>query len=81
MAFAPGDWVRLARRPQWADRMPPETQQIIDACVGKVFRIGEVAAGGLYVLDVSDEIDARFGGCLNDLRVEAEFLEPANGPP
>jgi hypothetical protein len=76
MRFAVGERVRLARRPAWADRMPPETQRIIDHCVGKTFRIDDIAPGDLYVLDVSVEVDARFGGFANDLRVEAEYLEP-----
>jgi len=29
----------------------------------------------LFVLDVSHDIDQRFGGLMNDLRLEAEFLE------
>jgi len=36
--------------------------------------------GELHVLDVSREIDGRLGGYLNDLRVEAEYLELV-GPP
>jgi len=27
------------------------------------------------VLNVSEDVDARFGGYLNDLRVEVEYLE------
>jgi hypothetical protein len=77
MRFAVGDRVRLARRPAWTDQMPLRTQQVIDHCIGKTFRIDELAPGDLYVLDVSDEIDARFGGYLNDLRIEAAYLEPA----
>jgi hypothetical protein len=30
---------------------------------------------GLVVLDVSGDIDSRFGGFANDLRVEREFVE------
>lgn len=83
MAFAVGDWVRLIRRPAWAEGMQLQVQQVIDACVGGAFRIDDVAPGPqgeLYVLLLGEDIDARFGGFMNDLRVEAEYLEPAAPP-
>jgi hypothetical protein len=55
--------------------VPSETQRIIEFCVGRVYSIVEIDENGLYVLDVSSDIDSRFGGRFNDLRVEAEFLE------
>jgi hypothetical protein len=61
--------------------MPPETRRVIDHCVGKAFRIAGIEDGVLYVLDVSGEVDARFGGFANDVRVEDEYLEPADASP
>jgi hypothetical protein len=78
--FRVGDWVRLTGRPPWTDQMPLETRRVIDHCVGKIFRIDDLAPGDLYVLDVSAEVDARFGGFANDLRVESDYLEPAAPP-
>jgi hypothetical protein len=80
MSFRVGDWVRLARRPPWAAALPAESQRVIDFCVGRVFRIDDIAPGDLYVLDVSADVDARFEGFGNDLRVEADHLEPAVPP-
>ena len=34
-----------------------------------------VDSRGLVVLDGSGDIDKRFGGKMNDIRLEAEFLE------
>lgn len=39
------------------------------------YRIEEIDSRGLFVLDVSADIDDRFGGRMNDIRLEAEFLE------
>ena len=62
--------------------MPPETRRVIEHCVGKAFRIDRIEEDGvLYVLDVSGEVDARFGGFANDVRVEDEYLEPADASP
>jgi hypothetical protein len=44
-------------------------------CFGRIYRIEEIDGQGLLVLDVSADIDHRFGGFMNDIRLEAEFLE------
>ena len=61
--------------------MPLETRRVIEHCVGKAFRIDGIVHGVLCVLDVSDEVDACFGGFMNDLRVEGEYLEPVDASP
>jgi hypothetical protein len=35
---------------------------------------------GQLVLDVSAEVDPRFGGYMNDIRVEPEYVAPAMPP-
>jgi len=37
--------------------------------------VQEVTPDGHLVLDVHDEVDAMFGGYLNDIRVEPEFVD------
>lgn len=44
-------------------------------CLGRTYRVDELDSQGLFVLDVSADIDHRFGGFMNDIRLEAEFLE------
>jgi hypothetical protein len=44
-------------------------------CLGRAYRVSEIDANGLLVLDVSEDIDHRFGGFKNDIRLEAEFVE------
>jgi hypothetical protein len=48
---------------------------VFQFCLGRIYRVAEIDKHGLFGLDVSADIDRRFGGCLNDLRLEAEFLE------
>jgi len=44
-------------------------------CFGKSYLVQEVTPDGHLVLDVHDEVDAMFGGYLNDIRVEPEFVD------
>lgn len=44
-------------------------------CLGRSYRVSEVEANGLLVLDVSGDVDRLFGGFGNDLRVEPCFVE------
>jgi hypothetical protein len=39
------------------------------------YRVEEIDSHGHFVLDVSPDIDHRFGGYLNDIRLDAEYLE------
>jgi len=57
--------------------LPEESQTVFRFCVGRTFLIEEVDPNGLLVLDVSREVDERFGGTHNDIRVEATWVEPA----
>ena len=61
--------------PEWVGSLPEESRRVFEFCVGRIYTVEEVDELGLFVLDVSGDIDWRFGGCRNDIRVEAEFLE------
>ncbi|MDB6004837.1 MAG: hypothetical protein JWR15_1824 [Prosthecobacter sp.] len=41
----------------------------------RTYRIEEIDCHGLFVLAVGADMDKRFGGLMNDIRFEAEFLE------
>ena len=71
----PGDMVQFCKMPEWVDNLPRKSQRVFRACLGKTFRIDEIDSQGLFVLDVSHEIDKRFGGYMNDIRLEAEYLK------
>jgi hypothetical protein len=46
-------------------------------CQGRIYRVDEIDRNGLMVLDVSADIDHRFGGFMNDIRLEREYLREA----
>ncbi len=48
-------------------------------CVGKIFPVDGYTEEGDVILDVSAEVDDRFGGYANDLRVEPEYLDFVDG--
>ena len=70
-----GSTVKFARMPSWADELPDESRCVFLFCLGKSYRVSEVDEHGHFVLDVSGDIDHRFGGFANDIRLEAEFLQ------
>ena len=72
----PGDRVTFSIRPDWVDLLPAESRQVFEACLGRTYCISEIDENGLVVLDVSEDIDRRFGGFMNDLRLEAKYLTP-----
>ncbi len=69
-----GSKVKFAVMPPWATSLPEESQRVFRFCLGKTYSVGEIDAHGLYVLDVSVDIDHRFGGYMNDIRMEQEYL-------
>ena len=71
----PGSRVRFAKMPEWAAKLPDQSRNVFEFCLGRTYRVEEVDSQGLFVLDVSGDIDGRFGGFMNDIRLEAEFLE------
>jgi hypothetical protein len=70
-----GDTVKFKALPPWVDGLPDESRRVFKFCVGRFYQISEIDAKGLFVLDVSKDIDQRFGGFMNDIRLEEEYLE------
>lgn len=75
-----GDWVILAILPSWVSKLPARSQQVFQFCVGRRYRVDEIDQWGQLVLDVSADIDERFGGFMNDIRVEPEFVTKTEQP-
>jgi hypothetical protein len=71
----PGSKVRFVKMPDWVAELPDESRRVFEFCLGRTYRIDEIDSQGLFVLDVSVDIDHRFYGFMNDIRLEAEFLE------
>lgn len=69
-----GDRVTLTREPGWVDKLPPESQSVFRFCVGRTYPVVDITEAGELVLDVSVDVDARFGGVMNDIRVEPEYV-------
>ena len=74
-----GDRVQFKALPPGVAALPPESQAVFAYCLGRTYRVTEIDGQGLFVLDVSPDIDPLFGGYKNDIRVEAECLERAGG--
>ena len=72
-----GDLVKLGSLPPWVSQLPEESQRVFRYCVGRNYRVVEIDEHGLLVLDVSQDIDRRFGGFMNDIRVEPRFVTEA----
>lgn len=71
----PGSTVRFAKMPDWVAQFPDESRRVFEFCLGREYRIVEIDSQGLCVLDVSADIDHRFGGSMNDIRLERDYLE------
>lgn len=72
-------YARLRQAPPWADQLPEQSRAIVHYCVGKIFPVDGYTEEGDIILDVSAEVDDRFGGYANDLRVEPEYLDFVDG--
>jgi hypothetical protein len=71
-----GDLVRLKALPAGFDQWQSgRMTEVFRCCLGRVYRVDEIDAQGLFVLDVSADIDSLFGDFMNDIRVEEECLE------
>jgi len=64
--------------PPWVGKLPEDSQAVFRFCLGRIYRVDEITDAGHLVLDVSGDIDCRFGGFMNDIRVEPEFVEPVD---
>jgi hypothetical protein len=78
-----GDLVRLKALPPGVEKLPRVSQEVFRYCLGRAYRVEEIDSQGLFVLDVSADVDRRFGGYMNDIRVEEAYLEvvPQRGTP
>ena len=70
-----GDMVKFKALPIWVEELPEESRRVFKFCLGRSYRVNEIDPNGLFVLDVSKDIDRRFGGLMNDIRLEARYLE------
>lgn len=77
----PGSKVRFAKMPAWVAKLPDDSRRVFEFCFGRTYRVDEVDSHGLFVLDVSADIDHRFSGFRNDIRLESEFLEEVHEHP
>ncbi|MGB3292076.1 MAG: hypothetical protein WBB01_03670 [Phormidesmis sp.] len=66
--------------PDWVANLPDESRRVFESCFGRTYRIEEIDVQGLFVLDVSADADEQFGGFMNDIRLEAEFLDELHEP-
>lgn len=72
-----GQFVVFEKLPDWVRILPANSRKIFEFCRGKPYRIVEVDANGMLVLDVSADVDQRFGGRFNDLRIEPQYVRPS----
>jgi hypothetical protein len=47
---------------------------VFEFCLGRPCRVEEITDDGHLVLDVGRDVDARFGGYGNDIRVEPVYV-------
>lgn len=69
-----GDYVTFDELPGWVSGLAARSQQVFQYCVGRTYPVVEIDDNGLCVLDVSVDVDEKFGGYKNDLRIEAAYL-------
>jgi hypothetical protein len=68
-----GSRVRFLRMPEWVASLTEESRRVFEFCLGRVYQVEDVDERGLFVLDVSGDVDQRFGGLRNDIRLEADL--------
>ena len=69
-----GSLVTFVTMPPGIETFPEESLRVFRFCLGRTYRVEEIDREGLAVLDVSADIDHRFGGFMNDIHVEPEYL-------
>lgn len=47
-----GRSVRFARMPGWVSELPEPSREIFRSCLGRSYRVAEIDANGLWVLEV-----------------------------
>ena len=76
-----GAHVTFVTMPPYVATLPEESQRVFHFCLGRTYPVAEIDQWGQVVLDVSADIDHRFGGYMNDIRLEPEYLHEASLPP
>jgi hypothetical protein len=72
-----GDCVTFDKLPDWVENLSEESKRVFLFCFGRTYRVKEIDEDEvliLLVLDVSADIDHCFGGFMNDIRLESEFI-------
>jgi hypothetical protein len=69
-----GTAVRFVKMPDWVATLPEQSRRVFESCYGRTYRIQDIDENGLCVLDVSADIDHQFGGFMNDIRLEPDYL-------
>lgn len=72
-----GSYVTFVALPPYVATLPEESQRVFRFCLGRTYPVAEIDRWGQVVLDVSADVDGCFGGYLNDLRLEPEYLREA----
>lgn len=72
-----GDLVVMVELPGWVSTLPRESQAVFRFCRGREYRVVEIDSQGKFVLDVSGDVDQRFGGSFNDIRLDLDDLTKA----
>ncbi len=75
-----GSLVTFVTMPPGTETLPEESLRVFRFCLGRTYRVEEIDRWGLVVLDVSADIDHHFGGFMNDIHVEPEFLCEVSSP-
>ena len=76
----PGDRVALVTLPPWVWGLREPGADVFRACLGRTYEVTEIDEHGHFVFDVSADVDARYGGSHDDIRVEPRFVRHAPGP-
>ncbi len=75
-----GDHVKFLTMPLGIETLTEESLHVFRFCLDRVYRVAEIDSGGLLVLNVSADIDHRFGGFVNDILVEPECVTKVEPP-
>jgi hypothetical protein len=78
--FRRGSLVKVVGFPYWVAELPEESRRVFRYCLGRAYAVAEVTDDGLLVLDVSGDVDRKFGGFMNDIRLEPQFVERVKEP-
>lgn len=75
-----GSLVIFVTMPPGIETLPEESRRVFRFCLGRTYRVEEIDRWGLVILDVSADIDHLFGGFMNEIHVEPEFLREVSWP-